>query len=162
MRPRQSERRPGLIRWLTRSGAEGAPGKSGGKAASGKAKEYDGQRGALDWRIALARLGPVRHRWDLAILCNLEESAGRRPADLLLTINSQTGSGRQLSPQVLSVRLRELERDGYVRHQDLAVMPLHRVYYLQRRGQTLIRDLSRIISPRSPTPRPAGAAGDLR
>ena len=152
MRERRSGRRTGLIRWLTRGGADGKP--------EGGAQGHDGQRGVLDWRITLARLGPVRHRWDLAILCNLKESAGLRPGDLLATINAQAGSGRQLSPQVLSVRLRELERDEYVRHQDLAVMPLHRVYYLQPRGQTLIRDLSRISSPRSQASRAAGAAGD--
>jgi DNA-binding HxlR family transcriptional regulator len=51
-----------------------------------------------------------------------------------------------LSPQVLSGRLRELEHDGYIRHEDLSVIPMHRVYYLQPPGQTLISDLSRIVS----------------
>jgi DNA-binding HxlR family transcriptional regulator len=108
----------------------------------------------------LAQLGPVRHRWDLAILSNLDKTAGRRPADLLAVINSQAGPGRQLSPQVLSGRLRALERDGYVRHEDLSVMPLHRVYFLQPPGHALISDLSRIISHRCPASGVAGAAGD--
>ena len=103
----------------------------------------------LDWHAVQAQLGPVRHRWDLAILCHLIKAAGRRPADLLVAINSEAKDGRQLSPQVLSGRLRELERDGYVRHEDLSLMPLHRVYYLQPPGQALISDLLRITAPRA-------------
>jgi DNA-binding HxlR family transcriptional regulator len=106
---------------------------------------------ALDWRAVQAQLGPVRHRWDLAILCHLDEAAGCRPADLLTAINSEAADGRQLSPQVLSGRLRELERNGYVRHEDLSVMPLHRLYYLQPPGQALISDLLRIATPAQPT-----------
>jgi DNA-binding HxlR family transcriptional regulator len=90
---------------------------------------------------------PVRHRWDLAILCNLDEATGCRPADLRATINAQAGPGRQLSPQVLSGRLRELEHDGYSRHEDVLVMPLHRAYYLMPPGQALIRDLAKVIRP---------------
>lgn len=99
----------------------------------------------LDWKKALTQLGPVRHRWDLAILCNLDPEAGHRPADVLAAINAQAEAGRKLSPQVLSGRLRELEQGGYVRHEDLSVMPLHRVYYLQVPGQLLIADLLVII-----------------
>jgi DNA-binding HxlR family transcriptional regulator len=72
---------------------------------------------------------------------------GRRPADLLAAINSEAVNGRQLSPQVLSGRLRELERGEYVRHEDLSVMPLHRLYYLEPPGQALISDLLRITAP---------------
>jgi DNA-binding HxlR family transcriptional regulator len=75
---------------------------------------------------------------------NIDEDEGRRPADLVAVINSQAGAGRQLSPQVLSGRLRELEQDGYIRHDDLSLMPLHRVYYLQPPGQALISDLARL------------------
>jgi DNA-binding HxlR family transcriptional regulator len=106
-------------------------------------------RCALDWRAVQARLSPVRHRWDLAILCHLDHATGCRPADLLAVINSETENDRQLSPQVLSGRLRDLEQDGYVRHQDLSVMPLHRVYYLQPPGQALISDLLAIVGPRA-------------
>ena len=141
MRRKRSEWLPGLLgRWPWRSGKKGSPPRPRG----GQGMD-DGHRDALDWRTALARLAPVRHRWDLAVLCNLDEATGRRPADLLEAINSQAAPGRQLSPQVLSGRLRELERDGYIRHEDLSVMPLHRVYYLQSPGQALITDLSRII-----------------
>jgi DNA-binding HxlR family transcriptional regulator len=99
----------------------------------------------LDWRSAQARLDPLKHKWDLAILCNLEEGSGRRPKDLLALINAQAGTERQLSPQVLSGRLRHLEQNGYVRQVDLSIMPLHRTYYLQPPGEALIRDLARII-----------------
>ena len=105
---------------------------------------------ALDWRAVQAQLGPVRHRWDLAILCHLDGAVGCRPANLLAAINSEADNDRQLSPQILSGRLRELERNGYVRHQDLSVMPLHRLYYLQPPGQALISDLLRIIGPLRP------------
>jgi DNA-binding HxlR family transcriptional regulator len=133
-----------LIRlpWPARNGRENTTvsGRNGSRA-----------RGrALDWRAVLARLGPVRHRWDLAILCNLDEDTGRRPADLVEAINSQAGAGRQLSPQVLSGRLRTLEQDGYIRHEDLSVMPLHRAYYLRPRGRALLDDLSRIAVPAGP------------
>jgi DNA-binding HxlR family transcriptional regulator len=106
---------------------------------------------ALDWRAVQAQLSPVRHRWDLAILCHLDNTAGCRPADLLAAINSEAEKDRQLSPQVLSGRLRELERSGYVQHEDLSVMPLHRLYYLQPPGQALISDLLRITTPAEPT-----------
>lgn len=102
---------------------------------------------ALDWREAQAQLRPVRHRWDLAVLCNLTADAGCRPAGILAAINAQADAERQLSPQVLSGRLRELEQGGYIRHEDLSVMPLHRVYYLLTPGQRLIADLGSIIRP---------------
>jgi DNA-binding HxlR family transcriptional regulator len=103
----------------------------------------------LDWRAVQAQLTPVRHRWDLGVLCNLAEEAGCRPADILAAINVQAEPGRQLSPQVLSGRLRELEHRGYIRHEDLSVMPLHRVYYLRPPGRRLIEDLGSIVRPAS-------------
>jgi DNA-binding HxlR family transcriptional regulator len=108
-----------------------------------------------------ARLGPVRHRWDLAILCNLDQDAGCRPADILASINAQAGRGRQLSPQVLSGRLRDLEHNGYIKHVDLSVMPLRRVYYLQPPGQALLSDLSRITRPDHGSSRAACTPGQL-
>lgn len=134
-----------LLRW-PRGNSDGPPGEAGSGGPDG-ADAGEGQRQALDWRAAQERLGPIRHRWDLAILCNLDEVTGSRPADLLAAINSQARSGRQLSPQVLSGRLRGLEQDGYVRHEDHSVMPLHRFYYLQPPGLELISDLARIIRP---------------
>ena len=109
--------------------------------------------------MAQARLGPVQRRWDLAILCNLDETKGFRPADILAAINSQAGTGRYLSPQVLSGRLRDLEQNGYIRHVDLSAMPLHRVYYLQPPGQALLGDLARIIGPGHSASEAAWSAG---
>ena len=142
MRRKRSGRLRGLLaRWPWRSGAKGTRPET-----RSRQKIHHGQRDELDWRIAQAQLAPVRHRWDLAVLCNLDATTGRRPAYLLKAINSQAPEGQQLSPQVLSGRLRELEHDGYIRHEDLSVIPMHRVYYLQPPGQTLISDLSRIVS----------------
>jgi DNA-binding HxlR family transcriptional regulator len=103
---------------------------------------------SLDWRAVQAQLSPVAHKWDLAILCHLDTTAGGRPIDLLAAINAETANGQQLSPQVLAGRLRELEHSGYIRHEDLSVMPLLRVFYLQPPGQALISDLLMIASPR--------------
>ena len=127
-----------------RNDADGTDSAAGESLAQGR---------ALDWRGALAQLGPVRRRWDLAILCNLREDAGCRPKELLEAINGQAGAGRQLSPQVLSGRLRTLEQDGYIRHEDVSVMPLHRRYYLRPPGLELISDLAGIIRPERPARR---------
>lgn len=128
------------VRWSAGSAQDG-PG-------DGRPVARDGERRcALDWREAQVQLGPVRHRWDLAVLCNLPMDVGRRPSEILAAINAQAEAGRQLSPQVLSGRLRELEQEGYIRHSDFSIMPLHRVYYLQPPGQRLIADLGSIIRP---------------
>lgn len=134
-----------------RRSAHGIKSGMASRAESGGPEGHEGQRRALDWREVQARLGPVRHRWDLAILCNLCEVVGCRPADILAAINSQAGAERELSPQVLSGRLRGLEQDGYIRHEDLSVIPLHRVYFLQPPGRALLDDLSRIIGPWHPS-----------
>jgi DNA-binding HxlR family transcriptional regulator len=146
VRERRHGKLRGRVRWPSRGDADDGPGRpgSGGPDGVGASKI---QRPALDWRVVQARLGPVQRQWDLAILCNLDEAAGCRPAALLAAINSQAATGRQLSPQVLSGRLRKLEQGGYVRHVDLSVMPLHRVYYLQPPGQGLLSDLARIVRP---------------
>jgi DNA-binding HxlR family transcriptional regulator len=137
------------VHWPGRADKDGRQDRHG----SGEQDDADAdkeQRQPLDWRAAQARLRPVRHRWDLAILCNLDEAADRRPSAILVAVNSQSGPERQLSPQVLSGRLRELEQAGYVRHDDLSVIPLHRVYYLRSPARTLISDLARIIGPWHP------------
>jgi DNA-binding HxlR family transcriptional regulator len=95
----------------------------------------------LDWRDILARLTPVRHRWDLAILANLEGGIDR-PADLLQVINGQAGAERQLSPQVLSGRLRRLEEAGYVGHAEISRIPRRRRYWLRPRGRRLLDALN--------------------
>jgi DNA-binding HxlR family transcriptional regulator len=103
--------------------------------------------GQLDWQKTLEHLGPVRARWDLAILSNLDSKTGRRPKDILAAVNAQAETDHSLSPQVLSARLRYLERDGYVRHADSNATPLHRVYYLMPTGTRLINDLLAIVGP---------------
>lgn len=132
------------VRWPARGCADDPPaGRGDDRPAAGDAV----RRGALDWRKAKAQLAPVCHRWDLAVLCNLDAEAGCRPADILVAINAQAEEGRRLSPQVLSGRLRELEQGGYIRHADLSIMPLHRVYFLKPPGARLIADLLVIIRP---------------
>ena len=142
MREKRSEGLLARVRWPMRGSAVDA---LAGPGDDGSAAGNEARRGALDWQQAQVQLGPVRHRWDLAILCNLDADAGCRPADILAGINARAEAGRKLSPQVLSGRLRELERSGYIRHEDLSVMPLHRVYYLQPPGGRLIADLLIII-----------------
>lgn len=95
----------------------------------------------LDWRGILARLAPVRHRWDLAILANLERGI-ESPADLLEVINEQVGNGRQLSPQVLSGRLRRLEEASYVGYAETSRIPRRRTYWLLPRGRHLLDALN--------------------
>ena len=95
----------------------------------------------LDWRDILARLAPVRHRWDLAILANLEGGIDS-PAGLLQVINGQTRAGQQLSPQVLSGRLRRLEEAGYVGYAEISRIPRRRRYWLRPRGRRLLDALS--------------------
>jgi DNA-binding HxlR family transcriptional regulator len=142
VRERRSEGLLARMRWSVRDSAGDTLARP---ADDGSAAENEQRRDMLDWKEALAQLGPVRHRWDLAILCNLDAETGRRPADVLAAINAQAEAGRKLSPQVLSGRLRELEQGTYIRHEDLSVMPLHRVYYLKAPGQRLIADLLVIV-----------------
>jgi DNA-binding HxlR family transcriptional regulator len=156
VRERRRGKLLGRVRWSLRGDADDEPGRSGNNWPDGV--DATERHRALDWRVVQARLGPVRRRWDLAILCNLDETTGRRPADILAAINSQAGTAHKLSPQVLSGRLRQLEHGGYIRHDDLSVMPLHRVYYLQPPGQCLLSDLAMISYPEHPAPGAARAA----
>jgi DNA-binding HxlR family transcriptional regulator len=115
----------------------------------------------LDWRDILARLAPVRHRWDLAILANLEGGIDR-PADLLQVINGQARTGQQLSPQVLSGRLRRLEEAGYVGYAEISRIPRRRSYWLQPRGRRLLDALSVLdawYDAQGPCDNATGAAG---
>ena len=96
---------------------------------------------ALDWPGIQDRLEPVRRTWDLAILCNLREDEGRRPGDLLERIRGQARPGRELGPEVLSGRLRRLEQDGYVCHEEITRLPLRREYRLLPRGRQVLEDL---------------------
>ncbi len=95
----------------------------------------------LDWRTVLARLAPVRRRWDLAILASLDRGIGS-PAGLLEVINGQAGSGPRLSPQVLSGRLRRLEEAGYVGYAEVSRIPRRRRYWILPRGRRLLDALT--------------------
>jgi DNA-binding HxlR family transcriptional regulator len=111
--------------------------------SGGRATGY----GRLDWQKTQEQLGPVRPRWDLAILSNLDQGTGRRPKDVLAAVNAQAETEYTLSPQVLSARLRYLEEGGYVRHTDSTAAPLRRLYYLSPDGASLIDDLIAIVGP---------------
>jgi DNA-binding HxlR family transcriptional regulator len=140
------ETRSGGLMALVRRGARvSARGATARGWAGGRAAGY----GELDWQNAQEQLGPVRPRWDLAILSNLDPETGRRPKDVLAAVNAQAETEHILSPQVLSARLRCLEKDGYVRHEDTSAAPLRRVYYLLPRGARLIDGLLAIVGPLS-------------
>jgi DNA-binding HxlR family transcriptional regulator len=132
-----------------------------GRGAGARCLPAPRQPGSLlDWRGVLARLAPVRHRWDLAILANLEGGTDR-PADLLQVINGQAGTGQQLSPQVLSGRLRRLEEAGYVGYAEISRIPRRRKYWLRPRGRRLLDALSVLdawYEAQGPCDNPAGAA----
>ena len=127
------------------------PGRepAAGKQAAAGGGRHDGLRLPeprkpglpLDWRMVLARLAPVRRRWDLAILASLDRGIGS-PAGLLEVINGQGGTGRQLSPQVLSGRLRRLQEAGYVGYAEVSRIPRRRRYWLQPRGRRLLDALT--------------------
>jgi DNA-binding HxlR family transcriptional regulator len=132
----------GRILRLGRGGAARGPLADGRRGDDAVCLRVSRQPGSLlDWRDILTRLAPVRHRWDLAILTNLEGGTDR-PADLLQMINGQAGTGQQLSPQVLSGRLRRLEEAGYVGHAEISRIPRRRRYWLRPRGRRLLDALS--------------------
>jgi DNA-binding HxlR family transcriptional regulator len=148
------------VRWLGRGGQVAERPGSEGWPQSGNAQACRRDDG-LDWWDLQERLDPVlRHRWDLAILVNLDEHEGRRPAQLLAVINAQAGGGWQLSPQVLSVRLRALEQDGYVQHEDVSRLPVTRVYRLLQPGRSLIEDLKSAGFLLTTRPRAESCAAD--
>jgi DNA-binding HxlR family transcriptional regulator len=137
VRARRSQGLLALARWAGR----GSAGDSAVHHVGNPAVRY----GELDWQKALEQLSPVRPRWDLAIVSNLDPETGRRPKDILAAVNAQVETEHTLSPQVLSARLRYLEQDGYVRHEDSSAAPLRRVYYLLPRGTLLIDNLLAIV-----------------
>lgn len=132
--------RSGRLLALLRRSRRGSPSASGERATG---------YGRLDWQKTQEQLGPVRPRWDLAILSNLDPATGRRPKDVLVAVNAQAETEYTLSPQVLSARLRHLEEEGYVRHADSSAAPLRRLYYLSPNGTSLIDDLLAIVGPAS-------------
>ena len=136
MRGMRSERLLALVRRSRR-----------GSASATQRGEHATGYGRLDWQKTQEQLGPVRPRWDLAILSNLDPATGRRPKDVLAAVNAQAETEYTLSPQVLSARLRYLEEGGYVRHADSSAAPLRRLYYLSPNGTSLIDDLLAIVGP---------------
>jgi DNA-binding HxlR family transcriptional regulator len=137
VRERRSRGLLALVRWAGR----GSAGDTVVRHADNPAARY----AELDWQKAQEELSPVRPRWDLAIVSNLNPEVGRRPKDILATVNAQVETEHTLSAQVLSARLRYLEQDGYVRHEDSSTAPLRRVYYLLPRGTLLIDNLLAIV-----------------
>ena len=136
MRGMPSARLPALVRRSRQGSPSATPS---GERASGY--------GRLDWQKAQEQLGPVRPRWDRAILSNLDTATGRRPKDVLAAINAQAQTEYTLSPQVLSARLRHLEEGGYVRHADSSAASLRRLYYLSPNGTSLIDDPLAMVGP---------------
>jgi len=96
----------------------------------------------VDWQNLRDRLGPLRTRWDLAVLTNLADSDGPvRPADLIRAINAQSQDG-QISWKVLEARLRRLETAAYVRRQEVRHVPRETWYSLLSRGRRLVAALT--------------------
>ena len=118
------ERRSGGLLALVRRAGRGF---CGWRRCQASRRQPSAGYGQLDWQKAQEQLGPVRPRWDLAIVSNLDPETGRRPKDVLAAVNAQAETEHTLSPQVLSARLRCLEQDGYVRHADSSAAPLRRV-----------------------------------
>jgi DNA-binding HxlR family transcriptional regulator len=72
----------------------------------------------VNWQELMRRLTLVRRRWDLAVIVNLREDVGTRPAALLKSINAQAFNGR-ISWKVLVETLRRLEAEDYVERQEM-------------------------------------------
>lgn len=149
----------GFRRLRGRLGWPGSNAGEGGQQPSAR-PDKGAQRLPLDWRAVQDRLGPVRHRWDLAILSNLSDRDGRKPSQLLAAINDQAAAGRQLRSQVLSGRLRVLEGSGYIRHEDQSRIPLVRVYFLLPPATTLIEELLPLAGTSRERQAPAGHGGE--
>ncbi len=95
----------------------------------------------VDWRGMLARLAPLRRRWDLAVLANL--AAGpERPGGLIAAINAQADGGRQISWKVAEDALRRLERNGYIAHREVSRFPRETRYWLLPPGDRLVHALN--------------------
>jgi DNA-binding HxlR family transcriptional regulator len=137
--------------------ARGRPARAPAGGASASPGPAD-----LDWPQLTGRLrvvvSVVRHRWDLPILANLDGEQGTRPGDLAVTVNSQAAwwahlhdaagsqAGQaQLSRQVLSLRLRALEGDGFVRHAEITRIPRVRLYFLLPKGRAALHTLGGLV-----------------
>lgn len=133
----------GQAGWPTRSQPGGTAPAPAGPPGAGQASP--GQ--VLDWEGVKDRLNVLRHRWDLGIIANLAGPEPLTPSDLLEVINRQARRF-ELIPQVLSLRLRALEKAGYIGHEDLSRIPTLRVFYLMPAGHRLLAELACL--PRQP------------
>jgi DNA-binding HxlR family transcriptional regulator len=115
----------------------------------------------VDWQNLRDRLGPLRTRWDLAVLANLADSDGPvRPAALIKAINAQSRDGR-ISWKVLEARLRRLEAAAYVTRQEIRHVPRETRYSLLTRGHRLIAALAVLDDWYDEQLAGPGAAGDI-
>jgi DNA-binding HxlR family transcriptional regulator len=99
----------------------------------------------MNWRHLMVVLAPVRGRWDLAVLANLEQRE-TRPGDLIEAINAQAGNtdGHRISWKVLIDTLRRLEEEGYVGHREVSRLPRETRYWLLPSGRRLVAALNRL------------------
>lgn len=99
----------------------------------------------MNWRHLMMVLAPVRGRWDLAVLANLEQRA-TRPGDLIEAINTQAGNadGHRISWKVLIDTLRRLEEEGHVGHREVSRLPRETRYWLLPSGRRLVAALNRL------------------
>jgi DNA-binding HxlR family transcriptional regulator len=99
----------------------------------------------MNWQHLSIVLAPVRGRWDLAVLANLEQCEAR-PGYLIEAINAQAGNedGHQISWKVLIDTLRRLEDEGHVAHREVSRVPRETRYWLLPRGRRLVAALNRL------------------
>jgi DNA-binding HxlR family transcriptional regulator len=124
---------------------------AGARADSPRLAHRSGQPGCaraagrpdVDWQGLMNRLGPLRRRWDLAVITNLgTDDRGTRPADLRETINAQVAGARQISWKVLEDTLHRLESSGYIARRELPEVPRETRYWLLRPASQLITALT--------------------
>jgi len=153
------------VRWPGHSSRGGAAERSAASPpglAEGRKRRL---ASAFDWPAAQRRWGIVGHKWDLGVLANLYEQDGRTPRDLRIAINSQARAKRPLLAQTLSVRLKEMEKQGLVRHEDKSEYPAVRLYFLRPPGRALAAELAGMLGTAPPDDRgkvPAAMAAALR
>lgn len=105
--------------------------------------------GGVNWQLVLDVLTPVRPRWDLAILANLE-AGPVRPADLLREVNAQAGIRPPLTSKVLHDTLRRLIDEGYVRRREVARFPREVLYELTGTARRLLAELDLLAARYAP------------
>jgi DNA-binding HxlR family transcriptional regulator len=93
------------------------------------------QAKSCPFRIVLDQLGD---KWSFLILAVLEESPKR-----FNEIKRQVGG---ISHRVLTRKLRELERDGYLSRTVYPVRPPHVEYELTRLGRSLLKPINQFLT----------------